>query len=93
MTKVEYRYPNPKWAETAQRFANEFNPCHRLMTREEYVRDKMEATGIAPECVIIGRIVHCNYELFNCVILAEDGTYHKVGLDQVKVLEDITYEH
>lgn len=93
MTKVEYRCPNPEWMETAQRFANEFNPCHRLMTREEYVRDKMEATGIAPELVIIGKIVHCNYELFNCVILAEDGTYHKVGLDQVKVLEDITYEY
>lgn len=93
MTKVEYRYPNPKWRETAQRFANEFNPYNRLITQEEYIRDKMEATSIAPELVIIGKIVHCNYELFNCVILAEDGTYHKVGLDQVKVLEDITYEH
>lgn len=93
MTKVEYKYTNPEWMKTAQRFANEFNPYHRLMTQEEYVRDKMEATGIAPECVIIGRIVHCNHELFNCVILAEDGIYHKVGLDQVKVLEDITYEH
>lgn len=93
MTKVEYRYPNPKWIETAQQFANEFNPYHRLMTQEEYIRDKIEATGIAPELVIIGKIVHCNYELFNCVILAEDGTYHRVGLDQVKVLEDITYEH
>lgn len=93
MTKVEYRYPNPKWMETAQRFANEFNPFHGLITQKEYVRDKMEATGIAPELVIIGKIVHCNYELFNCVILAEDGIYHKVGLDQVKVLEDITYEY
>lgn len=93
MTKVEYRYPNPKWTETAQRFANEFNPYHRLTTQDEYVRDRMEATGIAPELVIVGKMVHCNYELFNCVILAEDGTYHKVGLDQVKVLEDISYEH
>jgi len=93
MTKVEYRYPNPKWMETAQRFANEFDPYHRLITQEEYVKDKMEATGIAPELVIIGKMVHCNYELFNCVILAEDGIYYKVGLDQVKVLEDITYEH
>lgn len=93
MTKVEYKYTNPEWIKTAQRFANEFNLYHRLITQEEYVRDKMEATGIAPELVIIGKIVHCNYELFNCVILAEDGTYHKVGLDQVKVLEDISYEH
>lgn len=93
MTKVEYRCPNPKWMETARRFANEFNPYNRLITQEEYVRDKMEATGIAPECVIIGRIVHCNYDSFECVILAEDGTYHKVGLDQVKVLEDISYEY
>lgn len=93
MTKVEYRYPNPKWMEMAQRFANEFNPHHRLITQEEYVRDKMEATGIAPEIVIIGKIVYCNYELFNCVILAEDGTYHQASLYQVKVLEDISYEH
>lgn len=93
MTKVEYKYTNPEWIKMAQRFANEYNPYQRLITRKEYVRDKMEATGIAPECVIIGRIVHCNYDSFECVILAEDGTYHKVGLDQVKVLEDCSYEH
>lgn len=74
--------------EKAQWFAKEFNPHYNLKTQEEYIRDKMEATGIARELVIIGKIVHCNYELFNCVILAEDGTYHRIGLDQVKVLED-----
>lgn len=88
MTKVEYRYPNPKWMEKAQRFAEEFNPHYSFETQEEYIRNKMEATDIARELVIIGKIVHCNYDLFNCVILAEDGTYHRLGLDQVKVLED-----
>lgn len=48
----------------------------------------MKKSGIAKELVIVGEIVHYDYDKFECVVLAEDGTYHKVGLDKVKVIKE-----
>lgn len=86
--KVEYRVPNPGWRSTAYYYAKEYSPYHTLVTQEEYIRDKMKKSGIPEELVIIGEIVHYDYDNFTCVVLAEDGTYHKLSLDQVKVIKD-----
>jgi hypothetical protein len=86
--KVEYRIPNTEWQKAAYCYAKEFNPYHTLKTQEEYIRDKMEKSGIQSEIVNVGEIVHYDYDKFECVILAEDGTYHKLSLDQVKVIKE-----
>ena len=86
--KVEYRVPNPEWTSTAYYYAKEYSPYHTLATQEEYIRDKMKKSGITEELVIVGEIVYYDYDKFECVVLAEDGTYHKIGLDKVKVIKD-----
>jgi hypothetical protein len=91
--KVEYRIHNPEWETTAYYYAKEYSPYHTLVTQEEYIRDKMEKSGIAEELVIVGEIVHCDYDKFECVVLSEDGTYHKSSLDQVKVIKKEEDEH
>ena len=37
---------------------------------------------------IRGEIMSQDFDKFTCVVLAEDGTYHKISLDQVKVIKD-----
>lgn len=86
--KVEYRITNPEWTSTAYYYAKEYSPYNTLVTQEEYIRDKMKKSGIAEELVIVGEIVYYDYDKFECVVLADDGTYHKISLDQVKVIKD-----
>lgn len=86
--KVEYRILNPEWESKAYYYAKEYSPYHTLVTQEEYIRDKMKKSGIAKELVIVSEIAHYDYDKFECVVLAEDGTYHKIGLDKVKVIKE-----
>ena len=37
---------------------------------------------------IRGEMMSQDYDNFTCVVLAEDGTYHKVSLDKVKVIKE-----
>ena len=37
---------------------------------------------------IRGEMMSQDFDKFECVVLAEDGTYHKVSLDKVKVIKD-----
>ena len=37
---------------------------------------------------IRGEMISQDFDNFTCVVLAEDGTYHKVSLDKVKVIKD-----
>lgn len=37
---------------------------------------------------IRGEMMSQDFDKFACVVLAEDGTYHKVSLDKVKVIKD-----
>lgn len=39
---------------------------------------------------IRGEMVSQDFDNFTCVVLAEDGTYHKLRLDKVKVIKDDT---
>ena len=42
---------------------------------------------------IRGEMMSQDFDKFECVVLAEDGTYHKVSLDQVKVIKEEENEH
>jgi hypothetical protein len=42
---------------------------------------------------IRGEMVSQDYDNFTCVVLAEDGTYHKLSLDKVKVIKDDTEDN
>lgn len=37
---------------------------------------------------IRGEMLSQDFDKFECVVLAEDGTYHKLSLDKVKVIKD-----
>lgn len=37
---------------------------------------------------IRGEMMSQDFDKFECVVLAEDGTYHKIGLDKVKVIKE-----
>ena len=37
---------------------------------------------------IRGEMMSQDYDNFTCVVLAEDGIYHKLSLDQVKVIKE-----
>ena len=37
---------------------------------------------------IRGEMMSQDFDKFECVVLAEDGTYHKVSLDKVKVIKE-----
>ena len=39
---------------------------------------------------IRGEMMSQDFDKFECVVLAEDGTYHKLSLDKVKVIKDDT---
>lgn len=39
---------------------------------------------------IRGEMISQDFDKFECVVLAEDGTYHKLSLDKVKVIKDDT---
>lgn len=89
--KVEYRMPKPEWEGAAASYARDYHssPERWLYPSQiDYVRAKMKKSDIAEELVIVGEIVYYDYDKFECVVLAEDGTYHKIGLDKVKVIKD-----
>ena len=37
---------------------------------------------------IRGEMMSQDFDKFECIVLAEDGTYHKLSLDQVKVIKE-----
>lgn len=42
----------------------------------------------AKHLTIRGEVISQDFDKFECVVLAEDGTYHKIGLDKVKVIKE-----
>lgn len=89
--KVEYRIPNPKWEDAAASYARAYHISPERMlypSQIDYIRAKMKKSDIEEELVIVGEIVHYDYDKFECVFLAEDGTYHKLSLDKVKVIKE-----
>ena len=87
--KVEAKIINPEYKKAVDQLNYDlkhylyFNPCETRDRRMEVIRKvhKMFLT-------IRGEMMSQDFDKFECVVLAEDGTYHKVSLDKVKVIKD-----
>ena len=60
-----------------------FNPSETRDRRMEEIRSEHKRL-----ITIRGEMVSQDFDNFTCVVLAEDGTYHKVSLDKVKVIKE-----
>lgn len=62
-----------------------FNPSETRRNRMDEIVRKHKIS-----LTIRGEMVSQDFDKFECVVLAEDGTYHKLSLDKVKVIKDDT---
>lgn len=65
-----------------------FNPSETRDRRMEEIRREHKKL-----ITIRGEMVSQDFDKFECVVLAEDGTYQKLSLDQVKVIKDDTKDN
>lgn len=85
--KVEATIINPAYKKAVDQLEYDlkhywyYNPWEPRDRRIEEIRRKH-----AKHLTIRGEIVSQDFDKFECVVLAEDGTYHKVSLGQVKVI-------
>ena len=69
----------------------EYDLKHYLYFNPSETRDKRmkEIRRVHKKHITIrGEMVSQDFDNFTCVVLAEDGTYHKVSLDKVKVIKE-----
>jgi hypothetical protein len=87
--KVEATIINPAYKKAVDQLEYDlkhylyFNPCETRDRRMEEIRREY-----AKNLTIRGEIMSQDFDNFTCVVLAEDGTYHKVSLDKVKVINE-----
>ena len=62
-----------------------FNPTQTRRNRMDEIVRKHKIS-----LTIRGEMMSQDFDKFECVVLAEDGTYHKLSLDKVKVIKDDT---
>lgn len=87
--KVEATIINPAYKKAVDQL--EYDLKHYLYYDPWETRDRrMEEIRRehAKHLTIRGEMMSQDFDKFECVVLAEDGTYHKVSLDQVKVIKD-----
>ena len=87
--KVEATIINPAYKKAVDQL--EYDLKHYLYFDLYETRDRrMEEIRRehAKYLTIRGKMMSQDYDNFTCVVLAEDGTYHKVSLDKVKVIKD-----
>ena len=87
--KVEATIINPKYEKAVNQL--EYDLRHYLyFDLYETRRRRMEEihSKYAKYLTIRGEMMSQDYDNFTCVVLADDGTYHKISLDQVKVIKD-----
>ena len=60
-----------------------FNPYETRRNRMDEIERKHKKS-----LTIRGEMMSQDFDKFECVVLAEDGIYHKVSLDKVKVIKD-----
>lgn len=88
--KVEATIINPEYNKAVYQLEYDlrhylyFNPRETRDRRMEEIRRKH-----AKHLTIRGEMMSQDFDKFECVVLAEDGTYHKVSLDKVKVIKDV----
>ena len=87
--KVEATILNPAYKKAIDQLEYDlkhylyFNPSETRDRRMEEIRSEHKRL-----ITIRGEMVSQDFDMFECVVLAEDGTYHKVSLDKVKVIKD-----
>ena len=87
--KVEAKIINPEYKKAVDQL--EYDLRHYLYFDLYETRDRrMEEIRRehAKYLTIRGEMMSQDFDKFECVVLAEDGTYHKVSLDKVKVIKD-----
>ena len=87
--KVEATIINPAYKKAVDQL--EYDLRHYLYFDLYETRDRrMEEIRRehAKYLTIRGEMLSQDFDKFECVVLAEDGTYHKVGLDKVKVIKE-----
>ncbi len=87
--KVEATIINPAYKKAVDQLEYDlkhylyFNPCETRDREMDEIKRKHKKF-----LTIRGEMMSQDFNNFTCVVLAEDGTYHKVSLDQVKVIKD-----
>ena len=92
--KVEATIINPAYKKAVDQL--EYDLKHYLYFDLYETRDRrMEEIRRehAKYLTIRGEMMSQDFDKFECVVLAEDGTYHKVSLDKVKVIKEEENEH
>ena len=87
--KVEATIINPAYKKAVDQL--EFDLKHYLYFDPRETRDRrMEEIKKEHKqfLTIRGEMLSQDFDKFECVVLAEDGTYHKVSLDKVKVIKE-----
>ena len=87
--KVEATIINPAYKKAVDQL--EYDLRHYLYFDLYETRDRrMEEIRRehAKYLTIRGEMMSQDFDKFECVVLAEDGTYHKVSLDKVKVIKE-----
>lgn len=87
--KVEATIINPAYKRAVNQL--EYDLKHYLYYDPRETRDKrMEEIRREYKkfLTIRGEMMSQDFDKFECVVLVEDGTYHKIGLDKVKVIKD-----
>lgn len=87
--KVEATIINPAYKKAVDQL--EYDLKHYLyFNPNETRRNRMYEIEREHEkyLTIRGEMMSQDFDNFTCVVLAEDGTYHKVSLDKVKVIKD-----
>ena len=91
--KVEATIVNPAYKKAVDQLEYDlkhylyFNPSQTRRNRMDEIVRKHKIS-----LTIRGEMMSQDFDKFECVVLAEDGTYHKLSLDKVKVIKDDT-EH
>lgn len=87
--KVEATIINPAYKKAVDQL--EYDLKHYLYFNPSETRDR-EMDEIKRKhkkfLTIRGEMMSQDFDKFECVVLAEDGTYHKISLDKVKVIKE-----
>ena len=89
--KVEATIINPAYKKAVDQLEYDlkhylyFNPSETRRNRMDEIVRKHKIS-----LTIRGEMMSQDFDKFECVVLAEDGTYHKLSLDKVKVIKDDT---
>lgn len=87
--KVEATIINPAYKKAVDQLEYDLRHYLYFDPRETFERRMGEINRKYEMYLTIrGEMMSQDFDKFKCVVLAEDGAYHKVSLDKVKVIKD-----